>query len=382
MQKQKIILTTICLLCFSMTTVFSQDTPEGESVEINFTQPETIDPLNENIGDFLDVDLYSYRKTAFDAYQSGDFEKAARYYLTLLKSDVNDANSIYNLACCYGLLGKEVLAAKYLERSVKAGFDNIEHIKNDPDFDNVRESGVFNAVVDSIAIKINKKSKALGKVIYVEGTSLFKCRIHFPNDYDSTKSYILLTGLHGYGDNLDNFIRQWNDFDQPDFIYVAIQAPYPFSAGKNIGYSWGLKVPDDKELSEKATGITEDYIAETVRILKKRYKISDVYLMGFSQGSGFTYTTGIKNHPLFKGLICFGGWFEADRLPEKIIKAAKELRVFIAHGKDDRIVKYKEAVNAKDVLTKYGYEVTFKDFEGGHTIPVDLVKQVGVWMKE
>jgi phospholipase/carboxylesterase len=119
-----------------------------------------------------------------------------------------------------------------------------------------------------------------------------------------------------------------------------------------------------------------------VQDLGERYNIDEVYLLGYSQGAFFAYNSGIKNHHLFKGLICFSGWLDTDWIKEKSIKAAKDLRVFIAHGTKDRSVKYEEGIKAKDVLTSYGYDVTFRDFEGGHTVPEEVFKQAVEWMEK
>ncbi|MFQ6087657.1 MAG: hypothetical protein ACE5K0_01985 [Candidatus Methanofastidiosia archaeon] len=364
-------------------------------MNIDWSQPETIDPLREDVGNFLDVDLNSYRNKAYDAYQSGNYEKAAKYYLFLLRYDIHDANCIYNLACCYGLLEKDVLAAKYLERAVRAGFEDIKQIKQDPDFEKVRGKEVFDAKVDSIALQIEKKQERLRDIIYIDNSALFKCRILLPEIYNQQKSYLLVIGLHGGSGSLDRFITLWEDFGQPEFIYAVPQAPYSYLVGKEIGYDWALWPTGDEKLMEIATEVTEKYITKLVQDLGKRYNVDEVYLMGFSQGAIFTYITGIKNHHLFKGLICFSGPgllaplyspfigpLDTDWLSEKSIEAAKNLKVFIVHGKDDRDAKYELGIKSRDVLINYGYDVTFCDFEGGHIVPPkEVLEQVVEWMK-
>ncbi|OYD13956.1 hypothetical protein CH330_09750 [candidate division WOR-3 bacterium JGI_Cruoil_03_51_56] len=348
---------------------------------VNWTQPESLNPLQENIGDFLDVDLEPYAKKAYDAYQAGNYQEAARYYLVGLRYDITDANSIYNLACCYGLLGKDSLAAKYLKRAEKAGFDNIEHLKKDPDFEKVRGKPVFDAAVDSIDLRIQKKKEGLGEFIVIDAPALFKCRVHLPEDYDSTKAFPLVIGLHGLGSSADRFITLWKRFGQSEFIYAAPQAPYPFSVGKEIGYSWYTRIPGDSAKTALSKMMSENYIIDIVREMSRRYKTNGVYLLGFSQGCGFTYTTGIKHHELFKGLICFGGWLDTDWLSEEAIEAAKGLRIFIAHGKQDNVVEYDNGAKARNLLKKHGYDVTFRDFKGGHTVNEEVLKQAVKWMK-
>ncbi len=370
------------LLCFSLSSsVVAQDSETQKEVDIDWTHPETIEPLLKGIGDFLDVELNTYRKKARDAYQSGKYEESAKYYLVLLRYDIHDAISIYNLACCYGLMGEEALAAKYLKRAVNAGYEDIAHIKKDPDFEKVRGKDMFDAAVDSLAQQIEKKQEGMGNVIYNDASSLLKCRVHLPENYAPGKSYPLVVGLHGYGSNPERFITLWKRFGKHEFIFVVPQAPYPFSVGKEVGFSWGVWSPNEVLLN-KATLMSEKYIADVVDNLCMRYNVDDVYLLGFSQGCAFTYSTGIKNHHLFKGLICFGGWLDKEWLTESAIKEAKGLKVFIAHGKEDPMVKFETGVKAKEVLEDNGYDITFHDFEGGHSVPEEILKKTVKWMKE
>jgi len=364
-------------------------------MDIDWSNPKAIDPLHEDIGNFLDLDLSYYKKKAYAAYESGNYEEAARYYLVLLRCNIQDYNSIYNLACCYGLFGKDTLAAKYLERAVKAGYKDINHIKQDPDFGKVRGSDAFDSKVDSITLEIKRKQEELGDVIYIDNSALFKCRIHLPRDYDPAKSYPLVVGLHGGGGSFDQFITLWKDFGELEFIYAVPQAPYHLLKDNEIIYEWALWPTGDMEIMERAKEITEKYIAKLVKDLNKRYKIDGAYLMGYSQGAIFTYTAGIRNHHLIKGLIIlsgpglfepiyspFMGWVGIEWPSENSIKAAKDLRVFIAHSKDDQVVKYELGVTSRDVLLNYSYDVTFYDFEGGHTIPPEVLKQVVEWIKK
>jgi predicted esterase len=44
------------------------------------------------------------------------------------------------------------------------------------------------------------------------------------------------------------------------------------------------------------------------------------------------------------------------------------------------VVKYELGLASKEVLTDYGYDVTFYDFKGGHIIPSDVLEQVEKWL--
>jgi len=364
-------------IIFLISLIISQSAYSAETKDV-----DSINIYDPIAGDFLDVNLEELSKSAFDAYNAADYEKAAKYYLALLKYDIGDSASIYNLACCYGLLGDEKLAAKYLERAVKSGFEDIGHIKQDPDFDKVRGKTEFDNVVNGLESIIAEKEKELGKTVFIDAPALFKCYVHLPENYDPEKKYPLVVGLHGYGSNPERFITLWKRFGNPDFIYATPQAPYPFGTGSELGYSWNTGGPEEEKIGDRSTEMAEEYITRVVMDLHKRYKVSDTYLMGFSQGCGFAYQAGIKHYELFKGLICFGGWLDPEWIGEDVINEAKGLRVFIAHGRNDRMVEFKAGTDARDYLKDHGYDVTFYEFDGAHQVPEDACRAMIEWMKK
>ncbi|MCD6118219.1 hypothetical protein J7K50_00065 [bacterium] len=360
---------------------FCEDTDSEESTPA-LPDAESIDPYAPDAGDFLDIDTQALEKAAYEAYQSGDYELSAKYYLLILRYDIKDSGSIYNLACCYGLLGEAELAAKYVERAVNAGFEDIEHIKRDPDFDSVRGEPAFDEVIERIAEIADVRQAELGEIVYIDSPILLQCRVLLPEGYDPDEKYPLLLGLHGYGDNLDRFIllMKKRNIDSTDFIYASLQAPYPFLSGIGLGYSWSIWDENEPMLWPKSSSKTENYIARAVTELEKRYSIDDVYLMGFSQGCGFTYQAGMRNPELFEGIICFGGWLDTDWIGEDRISAASGLRVFIAHGNTDRMVEFESGENAWNYLLDRGYDVTFYEFDGAHTVPEEALKLAVEWM--
>lgn len=370
------------IICSLLIVANIPTTASSATNAIDWSDPESIDIYQEDIGDFLDADVSEFAKKAQELYTAGEYEDAAKYYLAVLRYDINDGMSLYNLACCYGLLGDAELAAKYVKRAVNAGFEDIGHIRWDPDFDSVRDSDVFSSAVDELAKTVEEKQEALGDVIHFDSPAFFECRIKLPDNYDPGRKYTLMVGLHGYGSNPDRFITLWDKFETHDFIYVSPRGPYPFMVGKNIGYSWAKGFPEHRLMSERAQRMTEDYIGGVMRNMKHQYNIGDTYLMGFSQGCAFTYMAGIKHHDLLDGLICFGGWLDDGWIGEKNINAAKHLRVFIGHGTEDRMVEYDAGVEARDYLTEHGYDVTFFDFDGAHAVPEDEARAAEKWMRK
>ncbi len=351
------------------------------AVALSPGQDATVDPLDPSAGDFLDLPLDSLTRQAYEAYQSGDYHDAARRYLELLGRDVTNGPEIYNLACCYGLMGEPELAARYLVRAFRAGFDDIGHVEWDPDFEPVRGKEVFDRVLDSIGREREREEERAGTLVLIPGRIHLQCRVRLPDGFEPDSTYPLVVGLHGFGSSHDRFVRLWDRFgDDPRFIYACPQAPYPM-AGKELGYDWMTWVPGDSGAADRVRTGSEEYIVEAVRSLQDRYRTGETYLLGFSQGGMFTYTTGIRHPDLFAGLVCFGAWLDTVHLDAERLAAAGDLRVFIGHGTEDRVVEFESASTARDVLTGYGYDVTFYEYDAGHRIPEDAARAAGAWLQ-
>ena len=356
--------------------------PDGKPCSkcASWNDPEKINPYCGKVGNFLDRDIEALRKTARDAYNAKDYEKAAKYYIAYIRHNVKDDMNIYNLACCYGLLGKAELAAKYLERAYKTGLGDLNWIKGDSDFDKVRESEVFSATVAKLEEEMKRRKSEHGELAYIKSESFIRSYINLPEDFDEGKNYSLLLGLHGYGSSPEGFTGLWKKFENPGFIYVALQAPYPFIGSS--GYSWG-PFTEDEEMREEPRRMTAKYVAGAIDYLKSKYDIGDIYLLGHSQGGNAAYKNGILNHELLKGIISFGApfdpeWFEKH---SAALQAAKTLRVFIAHGNEDQVVPEEDSQKAKEMFLNAGYPVLFSSFEGGHNVPEEVLNKVQKWMK-
>jgi len=344
------------------------------------TAQPAVNELDPASGDFLDFPLDSVTRAANSAYQAAHYNEAARLYLTALEHDITNSEDIYNLACCYGLLKQDSLAALYLRRAFRAGFDDIEHVKQDPDFDSVRTKPAFVAAFESLSAIADSTRARAGAEVDIEASTFVPGYVRLPAGYDSTRAYPLIIGLHGYGASPKSFLGLYERAGSPDIIYACLQAPYPFGAGRNLGYSWTTWSPDDSTVEERSVGLSSDFIAGAARKLSTRYKTSGTWLLGFSQGCGMAYRTGIAHHDLFKGIICFGGGLDTLRFTDVEYAAAKGLKVFAAHGKEDRVVDYKYGTTTRDFLKRKGYDVTFVDFKGGHTVPEQQLKQAVKWM--
>ncbi len=375
-----------CLLLLAAPGLAQDQPPAAAPVALPQAEPLTaeqaaIDPLQTSVLDSLAVDTTALDKQALLLYQAGNYLDAARVYLALLSRDAANAEVLYGLACCYGLLGKDELAGKTLKLAAQAGWTAIDWARGDPDFDAVRGKPAFDSALSELTAKATERQAGLGELAHFTAQAYLPCRIMLPADYDPAREYPLVVGLHGYGDNHERFTGLRQKLGAIPAIFAVPEALYPFPQGNALGYSWMEGGDENSDMPWRAVSkLTEQYVLDVVHGLKARYKVSEVYLLGFSQGCGLAYMVGIDNPQEFAGLICCGGWLDQEWLGADKLAAGKSLRVFIVHGNEDKMVEFASGTTARDKLLELGYDVTFFEFAGGHRVPEEAMRAAAKWL--
>ncbi|MCD4652022.1 MAG: dienelactone hydrolase family protein [Candidatus Cloacimonetes bacterium] len=356
----------ITLLAFSYTCA-----------EVNLAD---IDPLDTNSGNFFAANLDSLSTVAKELYKQKDYLSAARYYLAALEHQRDNTTNLYNLACCYGLLNQPKFAAKYLQLAVASGYENYEHILNDPDFDPVREAEAFVEITKTLEKK--GASSEFDAIHFFEIPTLMRCAVILPDNYNPKKIYDIVIGLHGWGDSWDRFLKVASRMKRRDFIFAVPQATYAFGHGDWWGFSW--TTGDDKALEywKISQEKTIAYLRNVIIALEEKYPVKRKYIIGFSQGAGFTFLAGINHYDLIDGIIPMGGWLDEEALSDEKLEVAKSIPVYIIHGKKDKRVEYSLAEEALDRLRKRGYRVKLHSFNGGHTIDPDALTKGLKWIRK
>jgi len=371
------------LILFALVVVSScaarrQDGDES-GAPVDWSKPETIDPLNPTIWDSLVQQAGEYRGAGEEAYKAKDYATSAQYWLFLARNNKRDEMAFFHLACCYAQLGKADFAARALELAYYAGYMDVDWMKQEPELAKVRGTKVFDETIQRLEQVAAGHEEQLGEHDYILGSAYLEYRVRLPEGFDPEKEHPVVILLHGYGRKPSDYMRFYDWFEAPDFIYVAPRAPSVYE-GNPTGYSWYLDVPEDPEgeLVYESWKRSEQYVADVLEHLKGKYKIGDAYLLGHSQGGWLALSTGIRFHDQFKGAICCSGGFGAEGFSPEEMEQGKGLRVFIAHGPVDEV----EGRAARDTLTEAGYAVTYYEYDGGHGLNEGTLKAAEKWMKE
>jgi C-terminal processing protease CtpA/Prc len=103
--------------------------------------------------------LQNYLGQAQTALNAKDYLRAAELYEKAYAIDPTMSDHSYNAACAYALLGKKDLAFAWLEKSFKAGYFNLEHIKKDSDLVALHVDARWNNYIDRVQTQLNHDAK-------------------------------------------------------------------------------------------------------------------------------------------------------------------------------------------------------------------------------
>jgi predicted esterase len=193
------------------------------------------------------------------------------------------------------------------------------------------------------------KPSHITELFHLEARVVCPVLVQAPADVTSRRAPLLVM-LHGRGGTIAGMAALWNALDDPKPIL---------------------------------DGFVAQYVIETARAMCARHNCSGVYVMGHSQGVAYAYRAALTDPDLVKGVIAMAGSLDEKLIPDEMLaKAAGKVRVFIAHGRRDEAVSLDFSRKAREVLQSRGYDVVYKEFDGGHEINLQIVRDAQAWMRK
>ena len=90
----------------------------------------------------VEINLERY-KTLYAKDMVAKYEEALILYQKLIVLLPENPAVDYNIACIYARQNRPEKSVHWLKKAVAKGFNDLEHIKNDSDFDNIRDSSHY-----------------------------------------------------------------------------------------------------------------------------------------------------------------------------------------------------------------------------------------------
>jgi phospholipase/carboxylesterase len=193
----------------------------------------------------------------------------------------------------------------------------------------------------------------------------------------------LLLLLHGYGANEDDLFSLAPYLDGR-FMIVSARAPIMLQP---MSYAWfslgftpqGIVVnPEEVESSRRTI---HKFLGEIVEAYDCDPKA--VYLMGFSQGAMMSLSVALTYPGSATGVVAMSGRV----LPQALEKITDKdtltgLPIFVAHGSRDMLIPIDHGRDARAKLSELPVELTYHEYDMGHEISYDSLKDITEWLKE
>jgi phospholipase/carboxylesterase len=178
--------------------------------------------------------------------------------------------------------------------------------------------------------------------------------LYVPKSIDPARPAPLVVALHGAGGHAAQMLDP--------FLETAEARGYVVLAPDSRRQSWDVILG--------GYGADVAFLDEALAHTFERQAIDPrrIAVAGFSDGASYALSVGLINGALFSDILAFSPGFMAPT------DQAGSPRVFISHGIRDSVLPI-DACSRRlaPKLRETGYDVDYREFDGGHEVPADMV---------
>ena len=188
--------------------------------------------------------------------------------------------------------------------------------------------------------------------------------LYVPNSVGANAAAPLVVYLHGATGGEQQGIRRLGSFaDDNGFLLLS-----PASEG----FTWdAIREGYGRDVTAIDEALNRTFEAHAV-------DPGRIALAGFSDGASYALGLGLSNGDLFRSVLAFSPGF----IPEGA-KFSGKPRVFVSHGTADRILPI-DSCSRRLVpeLKRAGLNVTYREFDGPHAVPREILEHAMHWLSE
>jgi predicted esterase len=185
--------------------------------------------------------------------------------------------------------------------------------------------------------------------------------LYVPESANPAEPAPLLVYLHGATGSEQQGIRRYSSLaDEFGFLLLSPASQEGTWDAMEGGYGPDVRIIDQ--------ALTRAFAARQVDARR-------IALSGFSDGASYALGLGLANGDLFGSVLAFSPGF----IPPGGKRAGKP-RIFVSHGRNDSVLPIASCSRRLvPELRQAGYAVTYREFDGPHTVPLEIAQEALRW---
>ena len=187
--------------------------------------------------------------------------------------------------------------------------------------------------------------------------------LHVPETYQTASPAPLMLWLHGAGGRARAFLSSELQ-GQADAAGMLLLVPTSKEYTWDVVVGRGRYGPDVAVIDRVLESTFNHYAVDPARVA----------VGGFSDGASFALSLGITNGDLLTHVLAFSPGFMVPA------GTRGSPRVFVSHGTRDEVLPI-DRCSRRIVpqLERAGYDIRYREFEGGHAVPPDVAREAIGW---
>jgi phospholipase/carboxylesterase len=206
--------------------------------------------------------------------------------------------------------------------------------------------------------------------------------VQFPNSTEDQESEILyptVLALHGRGSNEQDLIGLAPHLPN-GLLWISPRAPLPLGPNSYEWYRVKIIGRPDPEQVASALETLDHFIDEILTA----YPIDPqkLFLLGFSQGSLLSMCYALEHPSRVAGVIAQSGYIPSHINLDINEKNVKDKAFLLTHGEQDTMIPIEWARASRDRLQTLGVDLTYREFQMGHSVSMDSLGVVSTWLEK
>ena len=180
--------------------------------------------------------------------------------------------------------------------------------------------------------------------------------------------------IHGYGSSAEDLF-QFAAHLPYDYHIFSFKAPFKLAPDQYAWYAIHFDEDQNKFNDLVQARDSLELIKSSIDELRHTYNLTQLALMGFSQGSILSMALALNHPNFFNGIIGLSGYLNKELLLENI-PYPTSTRFFISHGKEDAVIPFTWATESVLFFREQGLDVSWHEYPSGHTVSYDNFKDL------